>query len=128
MNQFFYTLLLRLSKPFALRLLERKAKKAGGDWDIRGPERFGIYESKQASMDTVEFDEQDSIGNVGFKNPIWVHAVSLGETRAAQPFIRQLLDHGHYVLLTHTTATASAHLRTKWLYCITPQFPWRRSL
>lgn len=106
MNQFFYTLLLRLSKPLALHLLERKAKKAGGNWDIRSPERFGIYESKQMSTDIVEFDEQDSIGNTGFKNPVWVHAVSLGETRAAQPLIRQLLDYGHYVLLTHTTATA----------------------
>lgn len=108
MNQFFYTLLLRISKPLALRLLERKAKKAGGDWDIRGPERFGVYENAQTPNTTVEFDEQDSVGSAGFKNPVWVHAVSLGETRAAQPFIRQLLDHGHYVLLTHTTATARA--------------------
>lgn len=108
MNQFFYTLLLRLSKPLALKLLEKKAKKAGGDWDIRGPERFGIYEKKHSNRTSVEFDEQDSVSDHAFKNPIWVHAVSLGETRAAQPFIRQLLDHGHCVLLTHTTATAKA--------------------
>ncbi|MDY3331663.1 MAG: 3-deoxy-D-manno-octulosonic acid transferase [Pelistega sp.] len=108
MNQFFYTLILRLIKPLALKLLEKKAKKAGGDWDIRGPERFGIYEQKPAIGETVEFDEQESFSGQSFKNPIWVHAVSLGETRAAQPFIRQLLDHGHFVLLTHTTATAKA--------------------
>ncbi|HRP98653.1 MAG TPA: lipid IV(A) 3-deoxy-D-manno-octulosonic acid transferase, partial [Rhodocyclaceae bacterium] len=39
--------------------------------------------------------------------PIWIHAVSVGETRAAEPLVRALLarhpDHG--VLLTHMTPT-----------------------
>lgn len=39
---------------------------------------------------------------------VWVHAVSLGETRAAQPLINALLKRGCRVLLTHTTATAWA--------------------
>jgi 3-deoxy-D-manno-octulosonic-acid transferase len=34
-----------------------------------------------------------------------VHAVSLGETRAAQPLVRALLDRGHRILLTHMTIT-----------------------
>lgn len=37
--------------------------------------------------------------------PVWVHAVSLGETRAAQPLVRSLLDRQIPVLLTHMTAT-----------------------
>lgn len=38
---------------------------------------------------------------------IWVHAVSVGETRAAEPLIRRLLQKfpSHCVLLTHMTAT-----------------------
>ena len=43
MNAFLYTLAMRMASPFLLKLLERRAKKAGGYWDIRGPERFGIY-------------------------------------------------------------------------------------
>ena len=38
---------------------------------------------------------------------IWIHAVSVGETRAAEPLIRYLLSDypSHQVLLTHMTAT-----------------------
>jgi 3-deoxy-D-manno-octulosonic-acid transferase len=59
---------------------------------------------------------------------IWIHAVSLGETRAAQPLIQLLLDYGLPILLTHTTPTgraegarlfaeaiASGQLRQTWL-------------
>jgi 3-deoxy-D-manno-octulosonic-acid transferase len=38
---------------------------------------------------------------------IWLHAVSVGETRAAEPLIRLLRTHypGHRILLTHATPT-----------------------
>lgn len=110
MNQFFYTLLLRLLKPVILKVLEHKAKKAGGDWEIRGSERFGIYPNTRTPESLEEKPEDFPIvaHHFVFKNPVWVHAVSLGETRAAYSFIRLLLDHGHPVLLTHTTATARA--------------------
>ena len=38
---------------------------------------------------------------------IWIHAVSVGETRAAQPLIQALLSKYpyHFVLLTHMTPT-----------------------
>jgi len=42
------------------------------------------------------------------KHPlIWIHAVSVGETRAAQPLVEALLqgDHPPRILLTHTTPT-----------------------
>jgi 3-deoxy-D-manno-octulosonic-acid transferase len=41
---------------------------------------------------------------------IWVHAVSVGETRAAQPLIRGLLERypAHRILLTHMTPTGLA--------------------
>lgn len=41
---------------------------------------------------------------------IWLHAVSVGETRAAEPLVRALLDDhpDHSVLLTHMTPTGRA--------------------
>jgi 3-deoxy-D-manno-octulosonic-acid transferase len=41
---------------------------------------------------------------------IWLHAVSLGETRAAEPLIEVLFDKlpAHHILLTHSTATGRA--------------------
>ncbi len=41
---------------------------------------------------------------------IWLHAVSVGETRAAEPLVRALLTAypGHQLLLTHMTATGRA--------------------
>lgn len=39
---------------------------------------------------------------------IWIHAVSLGELRAAQILISRLLDHGQTVLITNMTAAGRA--------------------
>jgi len=46
-----------------------------------------------------------------FPSPlIWVHAVSVGETRASEPLIRALLKQypQHHILLTHMTPTGRA--------------------
>ena len=82
MNSFIYTGLLRVTSPIVFRLLERKARRAGGVWEIRAPERFGHY--AQLGSSTSPFANSAA--------PVWVHAVSLGETRAAQPLIQTLLD------------------------------------
>ena len=37
------------------------------------------------------------------QNPIWIHAVSLGETRSAVPLARELLGAGETVVFTHFT-------------------------
>lgn len=65
-----------------------RARRSGGNWELCSGARFGRY-------------RHDST----LANPVWVHAVSLGETRAAQPFIQALLDQGENVLLTHMTVT-----------------------
>jgi 3-deoxy-D-manno-octulosonic-acid transferase len=44
-----------------------------------------------------------SYGSSVQQNAIWVHAVSVGETRAAQPLIEAYLERGEKVLLTHMT-------------------------
>jgi 3-deoxy-D-manno-octulosonic-acid transferase len=61
---------------------------------------------------------------------VWIHAVSLGETRAAQPLVRALREAypGHRLLLTHMTATgraAAAELYPDALLAFLPyDYPW----
>jgi len=86
-----YTLALYLAAPVVWLWMARRARRAGGQWGIFAPQRFGRYE-RPASVAA----------------PVWVHAVSLGETRAAQPLVQALLERGLPVLLTHTTATGRA--------------------
>lgn len=86
-----YTALLGLAAPFMWLALWRRARREGGDWGILAPERFGRYRAAPPHTGMV-----------------WVHAVSLGETRAAKPLLDALLGQGSRVLLTHTTATAWA--------------------
>ncbi|WP_312539846.1 3-deoxy-D-manno-octulosonic acid transferase [Achromobacter mucicolens] len=92
MNRGVYTLALRTLAPLIWLWMARRAKRAGGRWEIFSPERFGRLEPASQSPD----------------NPVWVHAVSLGETRAALPLLNALLAQGLPVLLTHTTATGRA--------------------
>ncbi|KRC73455.1 3-deoxy-D-manno-octulosonic acid transferase [Achromobacter sp. Root83] len=93
MNRGVYTLALRALAPLVWLWMARRAKRAGGQWEIFSPERFGRAQSGPSDP---------------LKTPVWVHAVSLGETRAAQPLLQALLDRGLPVLLTHMTATGRA--------------------
>jgi len=86
-----YSLIWWLVLPLALlRLWSRGRREPGYRQHIA--ERLGIYSPAPASP------------------LIWVHAVSVGETRAAEPLIRRLLRDfpSHTVLLTHMTATGRA--------------------
>jgi len=91
MAQQAYTLLLRLLSPLVWGWMYWRARRAGGVWQIFSAERFGSY--------ALPWDGEA---------PIWVHAVSLGETRAAHSLIVSLLSRGDRVLLTHTTPTGRA--------------------
>jgi len=62
-----------------------------GQWDALTAERFGHYPQPWDG-----------------KPPVWVHAVSVGEVRAAVPLIQALLLNGETVLLTHFTPTGRA--------------------
>lgn len=83
-----YTLLLYLLAPRALFRLWRRGRNEPGYREHIG-ERFGRYS-------TPPLD-----------GCIWVHAVSVGETRAAQPIIERILQRypGRTLLLTHMTPT-----------------------
>jgi len=86
-----YSTLLLLLVPFALlRLLWRGRRQPGYLRHI--PERFGFYSSP---IDAPV---------------IWLHAVSVGETRAAEPLVKALRERwpSHRLLLTHMTPTGRA--------------------
>ncbi len=86
-----YTLLLWLLLPYALLHLLWRARKQPEYLRHIG-ERFGLY--------TVRCD----------RPVIWLHAVSVGETRATQSLVGRLQEAypNHQVLLTHTTPTGRA--------------------
>ena len=83
-----YTLLSYLLLPYALLHLVLRGRKQPAYLENIG-ERFGFY--------TLTPD----------KPVIWLHAVSVGETRAAQPLVRALrkAHPQHQILLTHMTPT-----------------------
>lgn len=89
--RFFYTLALHLLLPLIGVRLVLRARRQRGYLD-HVAERFGCFALR-------------------IEQPlIWVHAVSVGETRAAEPLIRQLLVRypAHHILLTHMTVTGRA--------------------
>ena len=86
-----YSLIWWLVLPLALLRLWSRGRREPG-YRAHIAERLGTYSPAPASP------------------LIWVHAVSVGETRAAEPLIRRLLRDfpAHTVLLTHMTATGRA--------------------
>ena len=88
MNRFLYSILLTLILPFVpLKLLWRGFKQPAylRHWG----ERFGFYNTPVN------------------KAIIWLHCVSLGETRAAEPLVKalQLQYPNHQILFSHGTPT-----------------------
>ncbi len=87
-----YELLWRLALPFALlRLWWRGLKEPGYRRHVG--ERFGRYPALPDA-----------------RLAIWIHAVSVGETRAAEPLVAALRDRypDHRLVLTHMTAAGRA--------------------
>lgn len=87
--RYLYSLLLYLISPLIwVRLLWRGRQQPAYLHHVA--ERFGFYRDKPNNLPLI-----------------WVHAVSVGETRAAQPLIEALRNHWpeHYILLTCMTPT-----------------------
>lgn len=84
--RFLYSLAWSLALPFVILRLWLRGKQEPG-YRQHISERLGWYQA----INTHKF--------------IWVHAVSAGETRAAEPIIRALLQAypQHHILLTHMT-------------------------
>ncbi len=86
-----YGLAVLLLLPFALARLAWRARRQPGYLDHVGERLGGVRPSGGAPV-------------------IWIHAVSVGETRAAAPLVARLArDHPHArILLTHMTPTGRA--------------------
>ncbi len=84
-----YTILLYAMLPYILLRLIWRARRQRG-YLRHVAERFGFYGDTPAAQPCL-----------------WVHAVSVGETRAAEPLIRALQARypRHRILLTHMTPT-----------------------
>ncbi|HEX5539550.1 MAG TPA: lipid IV(A) 3-deoxy-D-manno-octulosonic acid transferase [Methylophilaceae bacterium] len=94
MPRLLYTLLLYLLLPLApLKLLWRGRRQR--EYLQHWHERFAVYRAKRAAP---------------AKPVIWLHCVSVGETRAAAPLVKELQARypGHQILLTHATPTGRA--------------------
>ncbi|MGC3962339.1 MAG: lipid IV(A) 3-deoxy-D-manno-octulosonic acid transferase [Rhodocyclaceae bacterium] len=90
MNRLVYSSLWVVGIPFALARLAWRARKQP-DYLRNVAERFGTIATSA-------------------RPTLWVHAVSVGETRAAQPLIKALRARfpEHDILLTHMTPTGRA--------------------
>ena len=88
-----YSLAMRLAQPFMRAKLQRRALAEPG-YAVAPAERFGNYSLPDSAASAAP-------------RFIWIHAVSLGETRAAAILIARLRQHlpGMRLLLTHGTAT-----------------------
>lgn len=91
--RYFYTLLFYLALPAVLLRLWWRGRRAP-DYRLRWRERFGYCPPVPTGC-------------------LWVHAVSLGETRAALPLIRALRERypDRAVLVTSMTPTGSQQVR-----------------
>lgn len=95
MSRFFYSLLLYIIAPLAMVRLYLRSKKVPEYWQ-RKRERFGFFTLPSSD-----------------KPIIWVHSVSMGETIASGPLVKQLQKHypAHRILITTMTPTGSAQVR-----------------
>lgn len=95
MMRFFYTSIFYLLLPLVLLRLWWRARSAPA-YAQRRRERFGFVPARRSD-----------------RPAIWVHAVSVGETLAALPMIRQLQSRypGYELIVTTTTPTGSERVR-----------------
>ena len=93
MSRFFYSVFFYLAVPFVLlRLVWRSRKEP--EYRAAVWQRFGFYRVARP-------------GDV-----IWVHAVSAGETIAAVPLVKRLIDRGCSCVVTSMTPTGRERVRT----------------
>lgn len=92
--RYLYTILFYLAIPFIMLRLLWRARKAP-DYAKRLRERLGFFDAPKN------------------KGGIWIHAVSLGESIAAEPLIKQLIERYPSQLMTVTTTTPTGSARIK---------------
>ena len=97
MLRLFYSVLLLLAVPFIVLRLYIKSLASVG-YRQRIGERFGLF-AQPAS-------------NGSDADPIWIHAVSVGEVNATKPLIEALQQAGpQNIVITTTTPTGAERVR-----------------
>lgn len=99
-----YSLVLRLGTPAYLWRIWSRGKVEPG-YRLHWPERLGLYGS--AYRLAWQAGERSESCSTSRRPLVWLHAVSLGESRAAAPLIQalRLQRPDMRLLLTHSTAT-----------------------
>ncbi len=97
MNRFFYTLLLYFLYPLVRRRLKMRGRKEPR-YLQHIPERFGNYAQPQT------------------EGAIWLHAVSVGETRAAAPLVERIAKSHPDVPIVITSMTPTGRETAELLY------------
>jgi 3-deoxy-D-manno-octulosonic-acid transferase len=100
-----YTVALRLALPLILLRLWWRGRREPGYYE-HVQERFGMYVGERP------------------QKALWVHAVSVGEARAAAPLVRELkrLAPDHAVVMTCTTAAGRETLRQVYADSVIPTY------
>ena len=93
---FWYNAALTFIKPYYKWRIKKRADNAE-QLHQESLERFGPFQAVKNTQ------------------AIWFHAVSVGETNAAQPLIEHYLKLGHPVLVTNTTKTGQARAKSLFL-------------
>ncbi len=93
---FWYNMALAIIKPLYKWRIKSRAQNLE-QYHQECLERFGPFQ------------------DVKNQQAIWFHAVSVGETNAAQPLIEHYLKQGHPVLVTNTTKTGQARAKSLFL-------------
>lgn len=93
---FWYNVLLTVIKPFYRWKIKQRAESATA-YQQECLERFGSFQVAKN------------------RHALWFHAVSVGETNAAQPLIEHYLKLGLPVLVTNTTKTGQARAKSLFL-------------
>ncbi len=117
MMRWLYSLLMWLAQPALRRKLARRGLQEPG-YLVAVEERFGYYSESLEKSDPAPGrpkPDQSPWGAASHTKwasvgAVWIHAVSLGETRAAASLVAALRERipGMRLLLTHGTATGRA--------------------
>lgn len=123
-----YSLLMLLLQPLLRAKLRKRGQQEPGYLE-RMEERWGDYKQLDGAGQPHSHVWNES--SLAYRPTLWIHAVSLGETRAAAVLLRELRQGlpGMRLLLTHGTATGRAEGkallqdgdRQVWLPWDTPQ-------
>ena len=104
-----YSWLMVCLQPLVRRKLQRRAQTEPG-YGVAVEERFGVYTQAPSLSSLPPLPSSPVPGAAPLAPLVWVHAVSLGETRASAALVAELrlALPGMRLLLTHGTATGRA--------------------